>query len=366
MTVKLIINPETSFGTLLILVSNYIINQKVLIETEYHNEIASTLILEPEGIKLLNSVDILKYLGSVCPKIFKQDMEPVMTKFLELLSRDSFNTESDDILQHLEDQISGKSFFFGRFLSLLDLVVYSSTHSYFKSMSNMDSTYTPKYPSLSKFFEFLQIMTPIRQACPENLEYLDLPFFTKKLSNKTKKLDNNTSDERPLDDPSRIELRVGKILSVERHPSADKLYVEKIDIGEGEPRTILSGLVGIYDLTLKINELVIVVANLKPKAMRGITSHGMLLCASLDGDTKLCEPVIVPNGAKVGELITYEGFSGSPDIVLTSKAGKDAFSTVQAHYNVSDNLICRYKDIIMMSSAGPLYANRTFAGAKLC
>ncbi|EEA06137.1 uncharacterized protein CMU_018940 [Cryptosporidium muris RN66] len=365
MTIKLIINPETSFGTLLILVSNYIINQKISIGTEYSNQIASTLILESEGIKLINSVDILKHLGSIYPKIFKQDMEPVMTKFLELLSRDSFNTESDDILQHLEDQISGKSFFFGRFLSLLDLVVYSSIHSYFKSMNNMDSTYTPKYPSLSKFFEFVQIMTPIRQACPENLEYLDLPFFTKKLSNKTKKLDN-TSDERSLDDPSRIELRVGKILSVERHPSADKLYVEKIDIGEEEPRTILSGLVGIYDLTLKINELVIVVANLKPKTMRGIISHGMLLCASLDGDTKLCEPIIVPNGAKVGELITYEGFSGSPDPVLSSKAGKDAFSTVQAHYNISNNSICRYKDIIMMSSAGPLYVNRIFAGAKLC
>ncbi|NXF12379.1 SYYC protein, partial [Smithornis capensis] len=43
--------------------------------------------------------------------------------------------------------------------------------------------------------------------------------------------------------PSRLDIRVGKVISVEKHPDADSLYVEKIDVGEAEPRTVVSGLV---------------------------------------------------------------------------------------------------------------------------
>ena len=45
-------------------------------------------------------------------------------------------------------------------------------------------------------------------------------------------------------DPSRLDIRIGKIVGVERHPDAESLYVEKIDLGEPSgPRTIVSGLV---------------------------------------------------------------------------------------------------------------------------
>ena len=44
-------------------------------------------------------------------------------------------------------------------------------------------------------------------------------------------------------DISRLDLRVGKIVGVEKHPDADSLYVEQVDLGEGKTRTIVSGLV---------------------------------------------------------------------------------------------------------------------------
>ena len=44
-------------------------------------------------------------------------------------------------------------------------------------------------------------------------------------------------------DISRLDLRVGKIVGVKKHPDADALYVEEVDLGEGQPRTIVSGLV---------------------------------------------------------------------------------------------------------------------------
>ena len=44
-------------------------------------------------------------------------------------------------------------------------------------------------------------------------------------------------------DVSRLDLRVGLILTAEKHPDADSLYVEQVDVGEATPRTVVSGLV---------------------------------------------------------------------------------------------------------------------------
>lgn len=44
-------------------------------------------------------------------------------------------------------------------------------------------------------------------------------------------------------DVSRLDLRVGRIIKAEKHPDADSLYVEQVDVGEPSPRTVVSGLV---------------------------------------------------------------------------------------------------------------------------
>jgi tRNA-binding EMAP/Myf-like protein len=41
----------------------------------------------------------------------------------------------------------------------------------------------------------------------------------------------------------RLDLRVGLIIKAEKHPDADSLYVEQVDVGEVQPRTVVSGLV---------------------------------------------------------------------------------------------------------------------------
>lgn len=80
--------------------------------------------------------------------------------------------------------------------------------------------------------------------------------------------------------PSRLDIRVGRIVEVAKHPDADSLYVEKIDLGEEQPRTIVSGLVNFIPIEEMQNRLVVVLCNLKPAKMRGIESQGMVLCAS--------------------------------------------------------------------------------------
>lgn len=80
--------------------------------------------------------------------------------------------------------------------------------------------------------------------------------------------------------PARLDIRIGKIVEVSRHPDADALYVEKIDLGEEKPRTIVSGLVNFVPIEEMQNRLVVVLCNLKAAKMRGIESQGMVLCAS--------------------------------------------------------------------------------------
>ena len=82
-----------------------------------------------------------------------------------------------------------------------------------------------------------------------------------------------------------MELLVGKVIKCEKHPDADKLYVETVDCGEpGGPRTICSGLVPYMSAADIDGKNVVVVANLKPRNMAGLTSAGMLLCANNGGD----------------------------------------------------------------------------------
>lgn len=82
------------------------------------------------------------------------------------------------------------------------------------------------------------------------------------------------------DGPHRLDVRVGKILEVSKHPDADALYVEKIDLGEVEPRTVVSGLAKFVPLEELQDRFVAVLCNLKPAKMRGVESQGMLLCTS--------------------------------------------------------------------------------------
>lgn len=51
-----------------------------------------------------------------------------------------------------------------------------------------------------------------------------------------------SSNAKPVD-VSRLDLRVGCIITAEKHPDADTLYVEQVDVGEASPRTVVSGLV---------------------------------------------------------------------------------------------------------------------------
>ncbi|HEY3400240.1 MAG TPA: methionine--tRNA ligase [Geothrix sp.] len=98
----------------------------------------------------------------------------------------------------------------------------------------------------------------------------------------------------------KVDLRVGRILEAERVPKSDKLIKMKVDIGL-EQRTIVGGIGKAYEPADLLNRLVVVVANLAPRKLMGIESHGMLLAAS-DNASK---PYLVapPDDAQPGFLV---------------------------------------------------------------
>jgi methionyl-tRNA synthetase len=86
------------------------------------------------------------------------------------------------------------------------------------------------------------------------------------------------------DDFARVQLRVGTILTAERVQGADKLLKLSVDVGEAAPRTIVAGIAQHYTPEALPGIHAVVVANLAPRKLRGIESHGMLLAAGGDTD----------------------------------------------------------------------------------
>ena len=103
------------------------------------------------------------------------------------------------------------------------------------------------------------------------------------------------------DDFAKVELKVATVIEAERVPKADKLLKLQLEVGE-ERRQIVSGIAQHYEPEQLIGKRIILVANLKPKALRGVESHGMLLAASTaDGKLSLVtlDKPDFPSGGRV-------------------------------------------------------------------
>lgn len=87
-----------------------------------------------------------------------------------------------------------------------------------------------------------------------------------------------------IEDFKKLEIKIGKVKSVEKVENADKLLKFIFDIGNGEERQILAGIAEYYtDLGALIGMEVPLLLNLEPRMMRGLESQGMMLAAD-DGE----------------------------------------------------------------------------------
>lgn len=113
--------------------------------------------------------------------------------------------------------------------------------------------------------------------------------------------ENAVKEEITIDDVAKLDLRVARVLEASRVEGADRLLQLKVEVS-GEPRTIVAGIAQHYTPEEMVGKSIVIVANLKPAKLRGITSQGMLLAASTDDKSALGLVIPereVPSGSRV-------------------------------------------------------------------
>jgi tRNA-binding EMAP/Myf-like protein len=168
------------------------------------------------------------------------------------------------------------------------------------------------------------------------------------------------------------------LAQVWHHENADKLFCEEIDIGEGAPRSVASGLREAYTLEQMQDRLVIVVCNLMPRKMQGFESAGMVLASKVRGvlyfivhesppqltSAIFCllfiavnqsgdkvELVTPPEGSTVGSRVFVEGLTGEAHPANAIKK-KKVWEAVAPDLHVNDDGVACYQGKPLQTNAG--------------
>ncbi|KAF5958911.1 hypothetical protein HYC85_006136 [Camellia sinensis] len=212
-----------------------------------------------------------------------------------------------------------------------------------------------------------------------------------------KKLPEKVADEKDKDiSVSLLKIQVGLIRKAWKHPSADSLLVEEIDTGDAKLRQVVSGLAKYCSPDELTNRRVVLITNVKPGKLRDVMSEGLtrpdhststsedearlrlrlkhrlgekithnsrlrVLCASSE-DHSVVEPLIAPEGAKVGECISFSGHEGKPEDVLNPK--KKQLEKITPHLFTDDKGVATFEGIPFMTSAGPCTSSIPKASIK--
>ncbi len=93
-----------------------------------------------------------------------------------------------------------------------------------------------------------------------------------------------------IDDFHKLELKVGTVLSAEEIEGSEKLIKLQIDLGEENPRQVLTGMKKWYTPEEFVGKQLVIIANLEPRTMMGFESQGMVLAAEGEDKPILLQP----------------------------------------------------------------------------
>jgi len=174
----------------------------------------------------------------------------------------------------------------------------------------------------------------------------------KKSKNTKPQPSSSGNEEQP--DVTKLDIRVGEIVKVWNHESADKLYCEEIEVGEDAPRQIASGLRPHYTLDEMQGRRVLTICNLKAANLKGFKSHGMVLCAAKGDKVEFVDP---PATAIVGERVTWTDIDPSFEPITSAQVQKKkVFEAVLPDFQTDAARVAKWKGHTMMTSAGPCLA----------
>lgn len=148
---------------------------------------------------------------------------------------------------------------------------------------------------------------------------------------------------------SRLLLKVGQITKVWEHPEKDRLFCEEVDVGEGEPRTIASGLREHYKLEELQGRKIVVVANLKDRKMGDFTSKGMVLCANKGDRVEFVDP---PAGSAIGERVIIDGTEADADEKINPQKKKNPWKDVVPELSTDGDKQACYAGKPLRTAAG--------------
>ncbi|KAF7732097.1 hypothetical protein EC973_006352 [Apophysomyces ossiformis] len=368
-------------------------------------ETSDDLSLEVDGAKIDTPTAIAKYFVSkTLPELLGTNgtEQAEVEEWLSWVNTSLRTVSKKEVLIALEKKLdvhlASNTFFVGNRLTLVDLIVFGNLYAYTKNIR------VEKTPNLLRWFDLIQHMAVKKNDLANDFGVLEINLNDvpepavaapsgkedkKKAGkgDKTEKVETPEKAEKPkekkeeskqkgekkakkekkpaaaaaapveTDQPtvSRLDIRVGYIRSCKKHEGADSLYVEEIDLGDGEGqyRTIVSGLVKWYPLEEMQNRWVICLCNLKPASMRGIKSHGMVLCATAPDGSKveLLAPVDTSK-VKPGDRVYFEGLEGEPEKVLNPK--KKYWETVQPDFKTNEDQLAYFQDkpFLIKTSSG--------------
>ncbi|KAF9310375.1 G4 quadruplex nucleic acid binding protein [Linnemannia elongata] len=257
-----------------------------------------------------------------------------------------FEKDITPLAKALNDHLETRTYIVGHTISNADLWTFVKLHEQVGTMTRDGQL---KRANLTRWFDLIQEQAGALGHLAPIVIDLELPEFKpaskekvvapavgqdEKKTKKANKKDAKAEEKKAKKEaaaaaaapPWQIDLRVGRILKVEKHPDADSLYVETVDIGEAEPRTVVSGLVKHIPIEEMENRWLVCVCNLKPATMRGVKSFAMVLAATDDtGKLELVDP---PKGSKPGDKCYFGDWKEEkPEEVMNPK--KKIWETIQ-------------------------------------
>ncbi|KAJ1387531.1 tRNA-binding domain [Sesbania bispinosa] len=272
-------------------------------------------------------------------------------------------------LKRLNDELSGKSVLLGNGLkpSEADAIVFSVIHS---SLINLPDATKEKLPHVLRWMDYIQVTKSagaVEADLKSNKTEQSIKSVNKSEADTNK--DKNRAEGKSAGDKepakakaeptkakakpaekevaqkdnevsvSLLNIQVGVIRKAWKHPSADSLLVEEIDVGEAKLRQVVSGLAKY----LSPEELTVMSYALQMKVHH-------------------CGGLLPPEGAKIGERVSFSGIDGKPEDVLTQK--KKQLEKITPHLFTDDKGVATFKGIPFMTSGGPCTSSISRATIK--
>mmetsp|Transcript_101249 Transcript_101249/g.253806 ORF Transcript_101249/g.253806 Transcript_101249/m.253806 type:complete len:650 (-) Transcript_101249:109-2058(-) len=155
----------------------------------------------------------------------------------------------------------------------------------------------------------------------------------------------------------KLDFRCGRIRECGRVPDADSLYLLKVDVGEEQPRQVVSSLVKHYKEDDLKDRQVVVYCNIKPGKMRGFESQAMVLAATKDkgADNEVCELLAPPKGAKEGTRVVCGNLeAGSTSANVSTKNISKVWGQVQPLLQTNGKKEATFKGTVFTMPEGPV------------